>query len=644
MGLSFTEFLGYVASILVFITFYMKTMVALRCVAVASNIAFIAYGYYEGLLPILILHGLLLPTNLYRLSQIRKLVSESARFRDTGFPLEPLIPFMSERKVQAGEVLFRKGDRAGGMYYIAKGQIRIPELDVYLGAGEVLGEVGLFTPDRKRTGSAISEGDGIVYWLSETTALQVFHQSPSFGFSLVRAITARLLENRLRAERGELAREEAETTDGAPAGLSLRPSTASQELKASQAEETMRRAARRRRITRIAMVVVPLALLFGTIYSRQAYLGSLVFRDAVVTTWLYTATSPISGQVEGPVPDPGERHTEGGPLLSIRNPQADNTEMMQVAAEIGRSEDRIAQLNAHVTEMRRTLKRWNMRAEIYASVFRDSVRLELAGLKEQLAHLERQLELSERVAERVETLARSGNMAASTADETFAEIMALRSRKSELQKQLTHTERRWKAAKDGVFITSGGNNPDWVFDSSDQLELRIIETEDAIASAEGELEKLRKEYRAIKQQYMRMSRAAITIPVDSIIWSVPVGPGATVGRATPVLQWINCDQPLVDVPVAGSTLGLYSEGMVAKARIDGLDETRLGEVMYVRGGASRLDTTDLAAVAEGGGSGQVIVGLDAESADTEGCPVGRSAYVEFPAIGLMEQVAAFLRL
>jgi hypothetical protein len=162
MDLSFTEFLGYLASVLVFITFYMKTMVALRCVAVASNIAFIAYGYYEGLLPILILHGLLLPTNLYRLSQIRKLVSESTRFRDTGFPLEPLIPFMSERKVQAGEVLFRKGDRAAGMYYIAKGRIRIPELDVYLGPGEILGEVGLFTPDRTRTGSAISEGEGIV--------------------------------------------------------------------------------------------------------------------------------------------------------------------------------------------------------------------------------------------------------------------------------------------------------------------------------------------------------------------------------------------------------------------------------------------------------------------------------------------------
>jgi hypothetical protein len=50
------ELVGYLASTLVFATFYMKTMMPLRTVAIASNVAFISYGYLGGMAPILILH------------------------------------------------------------------------------------------------------------------------------------------------------------------------------------------------------------------------------------------------------------------------------------------------------------------------------------------------------------------------------------------------------------------------------------------------------------------------------------------------------------------------------------------------------------------------------------------------------------
>lgn len=647
MTLTLSEFLGYLASLLVFMTFYMKTMVALRCVAIASNVAFVSYAYYEGLLPILILHGLLLPMNLYRLSQIWRLVSDSARLREAGFPVEPLIPFMTERPVRAGEVLFRKGDPSDGMYYIARGRIRVPEVGAYLGPGEILGEISLFTPDRARTASAVSEDDGIVYWLSEADVLKIFHQSPRFGFSLVRAISARLIDHCRRLERGTLDPAPAQGATPVNGGPALEPRARDQRLKADRAEAIMRRTARRRRVRRIAMVAVPLVLLAATLHSQHTYLASLLFRDAVVTTWVHTATSPISGQVKAPVPEPGHVYTTlRAPVLTVFDPQADDTAVERLAAEIRRTRQRIEQLTSQLAELRATSERWNERAAIYASVFRENLRLELAGLREQLDYVERQLELSGRVAERVATLARSGNMAASTADETEAEIMALRSRKSGLEKRLERTRRRLEAAKQGVFTTSAGNNPDWVFDSSDQLELRIIETEDAIAEAKSRLEQLQNEHRAAREQYRRMSRAEITIPTGSLVWSVPAGPGTTVGRAAPLLRWIDCTRTLVDVPVAESSLGLFREGMTARVYVDGLEAPLRGSVMYTRGAAARLDGTDLAAVSGSGAgsSGQVIVSLDSEGGGAEWCLVGRSAYVDFPAVDPLEQLRAFLRL
>jgi hypothetical protein len=64
-----TASVGYLAASLVFATFCMKRMVVLRAIAIASNIAFIGYGYLGELWPILILHAALLPMNIYRLRQ-----------------------------------------------------------------------------------------------------------------------------------------------------------------------------------------------------------------------------------------------------------------------------------------------------------------------------------------------------------------------------------------------------------------------------------------------------------------------------------------------------------------------------------------------------------------------------------------------
>lgn len=63
------EWVGYLASLLVFATFCMQGMVALRAAAIASNLAFIAYAAVAGIGPVLLLHTLLLPMNVYRLSQ-----------------------------------------------------------------------------------------------------------------------------------------------------------------------------------------------------------------------------------------------------------------------------------------------------------------------------------------------------------------------------------------------------------------------------------------------------------------------------------------------------------------------------------------------------------------------------------------------
>lgn len=73
--MSVTEPLGYLASLLVLATFCMRDMASLRVLAIASNLAFIGYAALAGLQPILLLHAVLLPMNLWRLLETRRLES-----------------------------------------------------------------------------------------------------------------------------------------------------------------------------------------------------------------------------------------------------------------------------------------------------------------------------------------------------------------------------------------------------------------------------------------------------------------------------------------------------------------------------------------------------------------------------------------
>jgi hypothetical protein len=74
---STAEAAGYLASALVFLTFYTKTMLPLRHLAIASNVAFIIYATFAQIHPVL-LHSILLPLNLFRLWQRHRLIADVA--------------------------------------------------------------------------------------------------------------------------------------------------------------------------------------------------------------------------------------------------------------------------------------------------------------------------------------------------------------------------------------------------------------------------------------------------------------------------------------------------------------------------------------------------------------------------------------
>lgn len=185
-------------------SFVMKRMLPLRMLAIGANVFFIGFALSLMLqpgmdpkapLPGLLLNALLLPVNARRAWEIRKLSGEIARATRDSPVSQWLLPHMQRRHFKAGEIVFRRGDAADRLLYIGTGELILPEIDRRVSAGELLGEIGLFSPEHRRTQTLEAQTDGELYEMTEEMLFQLYYQNPRLGFYMMRLLAGRLLRD-----------------------------------------------------------------------------------------------------------------------------------------------------------------------------------------------------------------------------------------------------------------------------------------------------------------------------------------------------------------------------------------------------------------------------------------------------------------
>lgn len=182
-----------VAGALVVVSAFVKTMIPLRWLAVCSNLGFIVFGLVHPSLLMVLLHGVLLPVNLWRVVQMRQLTRQVQAL--SGDPQQMALwlrPYMRSRRHRAGQLLFRQGDPAQRMYLLTAGSLDLPEVGQTLQAGALFGEIAFFAPDGRRSSSAVCRTPCTVMSIDRDTFLQLVHQNPGFGLQLLHLVTQRL--------------------------------------------------------------------------------------------------------------------------------------------------------------------------------------------------------------------------------------------------------------------------------------------------------------------------------------------------------------------------------------------------------------------------------------------------------------------
>jgi len=203
MHFDITTAIGMLGGVFYLASHYMKDMVPLRVLALASSALLLLFSVLHThfditeliVLPEFILNAILLPINAKRLIEILRLIKQIEQATVESPVTEWLLPHMHLRTHKAGAVLFRKGDKADELMYVASGKLKLQGIDHSIGPGELIGEIGLFSAEKVRTMTVVCDTDCELYHMTDQQIYRLYYQNPKLGFFFMKLIVERLLRD-----------------------------------------------------------------------------------------------------------------------------------------------------------------------------------------------------------------------------------------------------------------------------------------------------------------------------------------------------------------------------------------------------------------------------------------------------------------
>ena len=190
------EAVGWLAVLFKLATFSMNSMIWLRVLVILSSVCFVIYSALFQIWPLLAIEIILLSMNAYRLYELialRRLVTHMTDDSEADF--SAAMAYGKKREIQAGDVLFEKGDPVDSLYYIAEGLVEIEGQGVTVPAGNIFGEMAFFNSSAQRMATVHCVEDTVVYELNEKRFTRLQYEDPKFAMAVMRLVTKRLVAN-----------------------------------------------------------------------------------------------------------------------------------------------------------------------------------------------------------------------------------------------------------------------------------------------------------------------------------------------------------------------------------------------------------------------------------------------------------------
>jgi CRP/FNR family transcriptional regulator, cyclic AMP receptor protein len=189
------EFFGVAAAAASLYAAQSKTIIPLRAAAIAANFLAMIYFLMHEIYPTFVLNAVMLPLNAWRLRSMIRLIRDTDAAAKSDMNAEWLLPYTRPKNFKAGATIMERGEYATAAYYIVSGEVEVTDINQTFGKGTLIGEIGLFTPDGRRTKTVRCKTDVQTAVIDYDQFKELYFQNPQFGFRLLHLVVARFQTN-----------------------------------------------------------------------------------------------------------------------------------------------------------------------------------------------------------------------------------------------------------------------------------------------------------------------------------------------------------------------------------------------------------------------------------------------------------------
>jgi multidrug resistance efflux pump len=377
----------------------------------------------------------------------------------------------------------------------------------------------------------------------------------------------------------------------------------------------------------IALVVVLLGT-YAAFYER----GFVSTRDAVVTAYVVSLRSPISGTVSHADAAVGEAVSRGALLASLVDERADEQRLSDLRSLALRYHaDRLAieterdSLNAIADSLAR-------RAAMHTAAMRGSAALheeEAAGLA--AARAARAMQARSELARRAQ-LGPSGFVSAAEIDHLRAASEIAQGEAAAANANFAALRLQEEAAAGGMVLSDTSNDVAYSVQRADEVALRRVEVERALASAAAAESETEARLVEEERRHALMRAATLIAPSAGMVWKRGASNGERLGAGDTGVELVDCGASFVLAAIPQDRVPDVVARGSARVRVSGERTDRDGVILSVSGDEKIAGDRNLAVVPLPAHSGMATVRVAiAPSPNRAGeCLVGRTARVLLP--------------
>ncbi len=390
----------------------------------------------------------------------------------------------------------------------------------------------------------------------------------------------------------------------------------------------------------LAVFGVAVALLFLSNFNGYTSKGAIVVSRGL------TVKATMDGVVTDTSPAVGARVSMGASLVAVENNRIDRSRLYELQSQHEMNQLALESSQRGLQESLGQLEDFRRKSVDYLAWYRDDIefRYQQKKLLRNTAH--QQLKLSAAAVKRGLELAQGGHLVATELDRYKRNAAIDANKLWLLDSEIAQIKRRIEVLKDSDTVFREDGDADYWTRMGDELKLELAHRQHELLALELKSRKLDLQIDNENERLIAEATEIHQSPFEGVVNAVFSSKGDLVTAETPLLQILDCQNPIAIVSVREQAVGMFAVGQPATISPVDTDKVFTGYVQYISNGPLISRDTSLAIPADVSQDGsKIIVAFDRNSAfDIDHtCSVSRRAVVSIETGGTLSRVVGVVK-